>query len=162
MKLVIAPGLFLACVFSRLISVYTLCVGDIVLTENEVHLLFSPFAVFARFIIVVVLVDNHENELHSGVVSCAAPFVEVSVTALGFSVFPRSVALSKAVIVPEIVKDILVFALSISDLLNKVEFGVFLIYNSPHNSSTAPDIVPAVAPAGGSVVVEYAYSVVKA
>ena len=134
---------------------------DIVLSENVIHLLLSPFAPLAWLAVIYVLIIDEADELHSSIVTAAAPCVKVSKSAGSLLLLPCLEALAYAVVVPEVVENILVLALCVSDLLNEVELRVLLVYYSPHNACTAPHIVPAVAPARRSIVIEYLYSIIK-
>ena len=136
-------------------------ISNIVLTKNVVHLLLSPLAPLTRLTIVLVLVINKTDHLHSGIVTAASPLIEISKTAFCLELLPCLKALAYTVIIPEIIEYVLVLSLCVSDFLNEVKFWVLLINCSPHNTCTAPHIVPAVAPARRSIVIKYLNSVIK-
>ncbi len=107
---------------------------DVILSQNVVHLGLSPLAPLTCLTVVVVLIVQETDELHSCIVTAASPLVEECKTALGLFLLPCLEALAHTVVVPEVIEYILVLALCISYHLNKVKVGVFLIDNCPHNA----------------------------
>ena len=133
---------------------FSLLVGDVVVTEDVVDLALCGLAPLTRLAVVVVLVVNCTDQRKCGCIAAASPNIDEYHALLGGLLLEGLEDLADAVIVPEIIEDVLILALCVADLLHHVKLRMLLVDDSPEDGSTAPDVVPAVYPAGCCVVVE--------
>ena len=136
-------------------------VGNIVVAEDIVDLLSAEFAPLARLAVVMVLVIHSAAECECRSITAAAPDVDKDHALRCRFTLVSAQDLADAVVIPEVIEYILVFALCISDLLHHIKLRVLLIDRSPEDRSAAPYIVPAIYPAGSCIIVENLVGVIE-